>query len=432
MLKMQKVKIVTTGFFSMPEIFVDRRNFSQKELMQRVYEGEFRTIYKGKFRDELTLEYFNTLKGIPSENTDGEFWRKMFSSGVWLPICYKLSDRVKIKFRSCDNGEMESLFKKFLDFKSKSDVHIRMFPIGGFSINMITGIDVKDDPKAFFTMDELSYLTNEFYDSVMVSIHSDGHKIAEEMTIRNLLEYFAENVRRKFICDPTKSESSKMARYSIVYVEKCEGPWNADEIRRVCGMDIAYGANLEVLRKNHKIGNYFKGSRKNCQIDFAGAECALTCIRSNKPRQLNPWVDEFRDMIEFVFLRKEMISDYAYFIDQCIRRISHHGEDLLKQIEDAVRLLLRKENIWIDQRFITHLEKLSRVEDEFKPGFHRDKVLLKIVKESGYRYDLKEMEKKLREAKTEIERYNLELSKAIDHTIKVVERMIDLYSKIKG
>jgi hypothetical protein len=431
-LKIQKAKIVTTGFFSMPEVFVNRRNFSQKEFMQMVYEGKFRTIYEGKLRDELTLEYFNAPGGIPSKNTDGEFWRKMLSSGVWLPVCYKLSDRVKIKFCSCDNGEMESIFKKFMDFKSKSDVHIRMFPIGGFSINMITGIYVKDDSKAFFTMDELSCLTNEFYDSVMVSIHSDGCKIAEEMTIRNLLEYFAGNVRRKFICDPTKSESLKMARYSIVYVEKCEGSWNANEIRKVCGMNIEYGANLKILRENHKIGNYYKGDRKNCEVDFAGDKCALTCIRSDKPRQLNPWVDEFRDMIEFVFLRKEMIRDYTYFIDQCVRRISHHRERLLSLIKDAVRQLLRKEDIWINQRFMTHLEKLSRVEDEFKPGFHRDEVLLKIVKESGYRHYLEELEKKLVEAETEIERYDLELSKGINHTISVVTKIIELYSKIKG
>ncbi|MGC1122715.1 MAG: hypothetical protein WBA22_16665 [Candidatus Methanofastidiosia archaeon] len=411
---------------------MDRENYSQKELMQMVYEGKFRAIYTGKLRDELMLEHFNPPGEIPGKNTDGEFWRKMWTYGVWLPVCYKLSDRVKIKFCTCNNRDRGSLFNKFLDFKSKSDVRIRMFPIGGFSLNMITGINVKDDSEAYFTMDELKYLTDEFYDDVMVSIHNDGHKISEEMTIRGLFEYFADNVRRKFIYDLTKSESSKMAMYSIIDVVKCKGPWNADEIRKLCEIDIKCGKNLEVLRKNHKIGNYFKGDRKHCEIDFAGPKCALICTRSDKPSELNRWTDEFCDMVEFVFLRKEMIRDYIYFTDQCVRRISHHREDLWGEIEDAVRRIFRKENFWIDQRFITHLEKLSRVEDGFLPGFHRDNVLLRIVRESGYQNDLKELEKKLLEAKTEIERYNLELSKAISHAVDVMVKMIKLYSKIKG
>lgn len=432
MLKIQKLKIVSAGFFSMPDIFVDRENYSQKEIRQMVYEGNFRIIYHGKFNDKLKIEYFDGPKEIPPKNTNGEFWKILLNYGVWLPICYELSDKAEIEFCSCYEKSRESLFKKFLNFKSRSVVHIRLFPIGAFSLNMFTGIDVKDDPNAYFTMEELDYLTSEFYDDVKVNLHCNGNKILEEITIRELFEYFGENVRKKFILNLDKDQPSVMETYSIIDVEKCKGPWKAYDIIHLCGINTDPDTNLKVLRKWHKIGNLYKGIRKNCEIDFAGINCALICTRSDKPGGMKRWVCEVSDMVEFTYLRKKMIEDYIYFIDQCTNAISDHREDPFDLPWELLKNLIGKKNAWIDQRFITNFQKLSRLEERFPEGFHRDKVLLRISKELKYPDSVKKIQGVLERAQKEIEEYNLHLSKAMNHAITVIVRIIEIYSKIKG
>ena len=427
MSKVAKCKVILCGFFSLPDVFVERENILQK----RILEEHPRTLYENRFNWDLVLENFDGPRQLPLNREQNKFWRSMLGYGFWVPLFYISSNKLKVKFTGCDESDSESLFEKVVEekFRSNSRFHIRVFPIGGFSIQMITSFKMSFDKNEFLTLEDLEKIVCEFFDSINVDLFKKDERgyelILKSKTTADLFRILGNMVRTKFLNKVDEYKYLGMTQHAVLDINEFKGDWSADEIKRLCGLDFPISTTMEDLLKNQKIGNPYDKFPIKGDIRFSGETCTLVCTQDMEKKGRKYNIDEIYDVIELIYLRKLMVEEYRKFIKQNSLEIAkkHSTETLLKKVWDKIR---RKKLTWIDEVFLTSLRQLIELDDAIQNVEFRKNYVSKISERINQKKMLEALEADLVHFQGLIEKYNQEISEKVGALASVVKEIISL------
>ena len=356
MLKVMKCKTILSGFFSLPDIFVNRDNYLHNEISK----GEWGNLYRNQSNLNLTLENFEGPRRLPKERERNKFWRGLLGFGFWNPFFYISSNDLKIEFTSCDERDSESLFEKIrITRKSPPRLHIRVFQIGGFSIQMIVDFDMSFNSNQYLTYEDLEKIVCEFFDSINISLFKKDEVTIGNQTIADSFRSLGTMVRARFLNTVDEDKYLGMAEHTVLDIKDFEGSWSPGEIAALCGQGVPICTSLEELLE-HKIGNPYEKYQKEDDIRFSGETGTLICTQGMKKRGRKYNVDEIYDAIELIYLRKLIIEEYSKFTKLNALEVAKRFQDNLpKQIKKKI---IRDKLSWIDVTFLTYLEQLLRLE----------------------------------------------------------------------
>ena len=305
-----------------------------------------------------------------------------------------------------------------------------MFPIGGFSIHMTIDINIPSGLNTYLAVEDLESLAHEFFDHVNITLFRGRKIIAENQKFVEFFENFGNMIRKKFLFNVNGSEYLPMTNHTIIAVQDYEGVWSVDGIRRICEIDVPSNATLDDLRREYKIGNPYRWDPEKCDIDFSGKTCTLTCTVDMTCRGEKYWINEICDVVEFAHLRKLILEDYDYFINQNSLQILNRLSDK-NLIRDMVISYI-KHTTWFNERFLANLEKLMSLDERFPSNSFKENVIFKVLDMIKYEETLKILKKDLGEAQKFAGEYRENLSRRIDTTVSFIEKTTDFLAKVGG
>lgn len=428
MLKVIKCKVILSGFFSLPDVFIDRENYSQKRILDSISKAQLGDLYEEQNSLDLDLENFEGPRTLPIRRERNRFWSSMLDHGFWVPLFYISHDKLRVRFKDFDEEDSEHLFKKIcIATKFPPRLHIRVFPLGGFSIQMITELDLSLSQNEVLTAEDLENIVYEFFDSINVDLSIGENKIMENQRVENLFVILGSTIREKFLVDAEKHKYLGMARHAILDIEGFEGNWSLDEIKRLCGIEDPVITNLEDLLERDKLGNPYKQYRVKGDIVFSGQICTLICPEKMKKRGRKYFTNEIYDAIEFVYLRKLMINEYREFIIKNLLEIidKYQHESFFVALKNRI---LRRKLTWIDESFLAHLSKLIELKYGVWDTEFLENIILKISEKARYKMILENLEKNLTDNRKAIVKYNKQLAERINFLISVIKEVMTFLS----
>ncbi|MBU7045394.1 MAG: hypothetical protein HXS54_03070 [Theionarchaea archaeon] len=431
MLKVIKCKVILGGFFSLPDVFIDRENYLQRVILDSISEAQLRNLYEEQDSLDLDLENFQGPRMLPVERERNRFWESMLDYEFWAPLFYVSHDKLKVKFKDFDDRESEHLFRKInIAAKFPSRFHIRVFPLGGFSIQMITELDLSFSQNKALTAEDLEIIVYEFFDSIRVDLSMGENTIIENQRVENLFEILGNTIRKKFLVDAKKNKYLGMARHAILDIEGFEGNWSIDEIKRLCGIEYPVITNLEDLLKHDKLGNPYEKYRIKEDIVFSGQTCTLLCPKKMRKKGRKYFTNEIYDAVEFVYLRKLMINEYGRFITKNLLEIvdKYQHENFFVALWNRI---LQRKLTWIDECFLSRLGILIELEKRMWDTEFLKNVILKISERAEYEMMLEEIRKSLADNQEIIMKYDKQMVERIDFLVSVIEEMIAFSNPIK-
>jgi hypothetical protein len=419
-----KCSITILGLFQLPDIFVNKDNYSNREsdlnaalgsIKQMVNEGRLKMLYEDQSRQPITFDYFEGPRRLPNNRERNNFWKSMLDYGVWAPLFYISSDILKVEIDSCEDTYAKKFFNKVsLSEKAPIRLFIRIFPIGGYSIHSIFDFTISNNSEGF-TIEDLQIIVEDLFDSIKFKIKTKSGVITSNITISEIFKKMGSKIRDNFLLNPNQMHLG-MSKHTIINIDKYNGDWSKEDIKELTeGGMIKLGIIPEDLTKGDIT------SIIATDVYHSGEMCTLLVpTTKNKKRQ---YLKEIIDVAEFVHLRKLIVEEYT-------KQISDKNIELAGKIDDlsflnAVRNKIARRNVtWINERFIANLQRLIELDKRIKSPKLRENIVLRMLESIKYEDTLKELRKELERAQTYTEKYNKELSKRLKIIIQTIEEAI--------
>ena len=417
MAKVLKCNISLLGLFPLPDIFVNKDNFSDNVIKQKVYEGKLDELYyeQSEHPNPITFKYFEGPRTLPKDRGGNKFWTSLLGSKVWAPLSYKSSDNLKVEIDSFEDENVKNFFNKLSMSKKQIRCSIRIFPIGGYSIHITFDFTISNNSECF-TTEDLQTIVEDLFDSIKFRIKTKSNVIISDITISEIFEKLGSKIREKFLLNPNQMHFG-MIKHAIISIDEYKGVWIKKDI-----VDLAEGdiMKLGIIPENLIL---IQGDNNVIATDvyYSGEMCTLLVptTKSNKRKYLK----EIIDVAEFVHLRKLIVEEYT-------KQISDNNIEIAGKIDDlsflsAVRNKITRRNVtWINERFIANLQRLIELDKRIKSPKLRENIVLRMLESIKYEDSLKELRKELERAQTYTERYNKELSKRLKIIIQTIEKVI--------
>lgn len=421
-----KCNITLLGLFQLPDIFVNKDNFSNKEsglntalgyIKQMVYEGQLKVLYGDQSQLPINFEYFDGPRRLPNNREINKFWSSVLSYGVWAPLFYKSRDNLKVETDSCEDENVKKFFNKLsLSEKAPIRFFIRIFPIGGYSIHMIFDFTISNSSE-YFTIEDLQTIVEDLFDSIKFKIKTKSDVIMSDITISEIFEKLGSKIREEFLLNPNQMHLG-MTKHAIINIDKYKGDWRKEDIEDLAG---GYIAKLGIIPEDltQKDDNFIIAT----DVYYSGEMCTLL-VPTTKKKGRKYLKNETIDVAEFVHLRKLIVEEYTKHISEKNIEIAGKIDDLTF-LNAIINKFKRKKLTWINERFIANLQTLIELDKKIQSSMFRENIVLRMLERIKYEDTLKELRKELKRAQNYAEKYNQELSKRLKVIINVIEEAIE-------
>lgn len=414
MAKVLKCNITLLGLFPLPDIFVNKDNFSDNVIKQKVYEGKLNELYceQSEHPNPITFKYFEGPRRLPKDREVNKFWTSLLGSNVWAPLFYKSSDNLKVEIDSFEDENVKNFFNKLSMSKKQIRCFIRIFPIGGYSIHITFDFTISNNSECF-TTEDLQTIVEDLFDSIKFKIKTKSDVIISDITISEIFEKLGSKIREKFLLNPNQMHLG-MIKHAIISIDEYKGVWIKKNI-----VDLAEGdiMKLGIIPEDLML---IPGDNNVIATDvyYSGEMCTflVPTTESNKRKYLK----EIIDVAEFVHLRKLIVEEYT-------KEISDKNIEIAGKIDDLsflnhVRNYKARRNLtWINERFIANLQRLIELDKRIKSPKLRENIVLRMLESIKYGYSLNELKKELERAQTYTEKYNKKFSKRLEVIIEAIK-----------
>jgi hypothetical protein len=410
--KILKCNITLLGLFPLPDIFVNKDNFSDEKIKRGVYEGKLNRLYELQSELPINFEYFDGPRRLPNEREKNKFWKTMIDYGVWAPLFYKSSDNLKVEIVSCEDEPVKNFFNK-LSQSEKAPIRffIRVFPIGGYSIHIIFDFTISNNSECF-TIEDLQTIIEDLFNSIQFKITTNSGVIISNTTISEIFEELGSKIRDKFLLNPNQI-GLNMTKHAIINIDKYEGDWRKEDIVDLTGESKKLGIYPEHLTLKED---------DNCVVNdvyYSGETCTLRV-----PATTETWTKYLKnmtiDVAEFVHLRKLIVEEYT-------KHINKKNNDFAAKIDNsnfwiAIKSKIRRRKVtWINERFIANLQTVIELDRKIPSLMIKKNIVLGMLEKNKYEDTLNELKKELEKTQNYAERYNKDLSRRLEDVKSTIE-----------
>ena len=426
MAKILGFNVTLVGLFQLPDIFVNKGNFSHNEpglntalseIKQKVYEGRLKALYEHQSQLPIAFEYFKGPRRLPNEREGNKFWKGLLDYGVWAPLFYESSDNLKFELVSYTDADVKPFFEKLvLSDKSPIRIFIRVFPLGGYSIHMVFNFTIPNNLE-YFTIGDLQTIVEDLFDSVKFKLKTQSDVTESDKTISEIFEFFGSMIRDKFLINPNQMYLG-MTKHAIINIDRCDGDWIRENIADLGGGRIAkLGIVPEDLTQKDDNSTIVK------DVYYSGEVCTLLYVPTSTKKMVKYLKNQTIDVAEFVHLRKLIIEEYTKYISETNIKIAGKIDDL-NYINALINKLTRKKITWINERFIANIQTLIELDKKIPSSIFRETIVSTMLEIIGYKETLEELKKELERTQKYAEKYNSELSKRLKVIVNAIEKAI--------